>query len=161
MQAPLNLQMNFRHTQTCYEMYYIHLKRKSKGRDLTQSCDKSPYTHRKIQKATWQHKTPPKTLISQWLRTDLGWSVGAKATKLVWLKRFTGFNLPKYKMIIAWYKTLFLCLIFWTNLDCALRLSTFIFLWSREKTVSWHRSFSLFTDIERHDNPNDRRLLYE
>ena len=27
-----------------------------KGRDLTQSYDKSPYTHRNIQKATWQHK---------------------------------------------------------------------------------------------------------
>ena len=26
-----------------------------KGRDLTQSYDKSPYTHRKTQKATWQH----------------------------------------------------------------------------------------------------------
>ena len=25
---------------------------REKGRDLTQSCDKSPYTHRKIQKAT-------------------------------------------------------------------------------------------------------------
>ena len=29
---------------------------REKRRDLTQSCDKSPYTHRKIQKATWQHK---------------------------------------------------------------------------------------------------------
>ena len=27
-----------------------------KRRDLTQSYDKSPYTNRKIQKATWQHK---------------------------------------------------------------------------------------------------------
>ena len=25
---------------------------KEKGRDLTQHCDKNPYTHRKIQKAT-------------------------------------------------------------------------------------------------------------
>ena len=29
---------------------------REKGRDLTQSYDKSPYTHRKIQKATWKHK---------------------------------------------------------------------------------------------------------
>ena len=29
---------------------------KEKGRDLTQSYDKSPYTDRKIQKATWQHR---------------------------------------------------------------------------------------------------------
>ena len=29
---------------------------REKGRDRTQSYDKCPYTHRKIQKATWQHK---------------------------------------------------------------------------------------------------------
>ena len=29
---------------------------REKGRDLTQSCDKNPYTHRTIQNATWQHK---------------------------------------------------------------------------------------------------------
>ena len=35
-------------------------------------------------------KTPPKTLITQLLRTDLGRSVGVAAvTKLVWLNRFT------------------------------------------------------------------------
>ena len=44
----------------------LHLKRlensnnlmvwRQKGRDLTQSFDKRPYTHRKIQKALWQHK---------------------------------------------------------------------------------------------------------
>ena len=35
-------------------------------------------------------KTPPKTLITQLLRTDLGRSVGVTAvTKLVWLNRFT------------------------------------------------------------------------
>ena len=33
---------------------------------------KAPYTHRKIQKATWQQKTASKTLITQRLRTDLG-----------------------------------------------------------------------------------------
>ena len=31
-----------------------------KGRDLIQSYDKSPYTDRKIQKATWQHKNATK-----------------------------------------------------------------------------------------------------
>ena len=30
--------------------------REKKGRDLTRSYDKSPYTHRKIQKAAWQGK---------------------------------------------------------------------------------------------------------
>ena len=49
-----------------------------KGRDLTQSYDKSPYNHRKIQKATWQHKNATKTSITQRLQTDLGRSVGRK-----------------------------------------------------------------------------------
>ena len=31
-----------------------------KGRDLTKSYDKSPYTDREIQKATWQHKISTK-----------------------------------------------------------------------------------------------------
>ena len=36
-------------------------------------------------------KTPPKTSITQRLRTDLGRSVGVTiATHLVWLNRFTG-----------------------------------------------------------------------
>ena len=36
-------------------------------------------------------KTPPKTSITQRLRTDLGRSAGvAIATQLVWLNRFTG-----------------------------------------------------------------------
>ena len=34
--------------------------RKEKGRDLTQTCDKNPFTLRKIQKATWQHKNATK-----------------------------------------------------------------------------------------------------
>ena len=43
-----------------------------KGRDLTQSYDKTPTPREKIQTATSQHKTPPKTSITQRLRTDLG-----------------------------------------------------------------------------------------
>ena len=43
-----------------------------KGRYFTQSYDKSPYTHRKIQQATWQHKTPAKTSFTQRLQTYLG-----------------------------------------------------------------------------------------
>ena len=31
-----------------------------KGSDLTQSCDKSPYTDRKIQKAAWEYKDASK-----------------------------------------------------------------------------------------------------
>ena len=63
-----------------------------KGRDLTQSYDKSPYTDRKKSKKQRDNtKTPPKTSITQRLRTDLGRSVGVTiATQLVLLNRFTG-----------------------------------------------------------------------
>ena len=44
-----------------------------KGRDLTQSYDKSPYTDTKIQKATWKHRNATKnfdyTTIADRLRT--------------------------------------------------------------------------------------------
>ena len=63
---------------------------REKGRDLTQSCDKNPYTHEQSKKQHDNIKTPPKTLITQLLRTDLGRSVGVAAvTQLVWLNRFT------------------------------------------------------------------------
>ena len=46
---------------------------RQKGRDLTQSYDKSPYTHRKTQKSTWQHSNATKnfdyTTIADRLRT--------------------------------------------------------------------------------------------
>ena len=47
------------------ETYYkLHIFRRQifdwisreKGQDLTQSYDKTPYTHRKVKKASWQHK---------------------------------------------------------------------------------------------------------
>ena len=64
---------------------------KDKGRDLTQSYDKSPYTDRKIQKSTWKHKNATKNSITQRLRTDLGQSVVVTIdTQLVWLNRLTG-----------------------------------------------------------------------
>ena len=48
--------------------------KKKKGRDLTQFNDKSPHTHRKIQKATWQHKNATyifdHTTIADRLKTD-------------------------------------------------------------------------------------------
>ena len=63
-----------------------------KGKDLTQSYDKSPYTDKKKSKKQRDNtKTPPKTSITQRLRTDLGRSVWVMiATQLVWLNRFTG-----------------------------------------------------------------------
>ena len=59
---------------TIYTEYiWPQTKLKEKGRDLTQSHDKSPYTNRKIQKAKWQHKSAIKnydyTTIADWLRT--------------------------------------------------------------------------------------------
>ena len=61
----------------------IHLK--EKGRDLTQSYDKSPSTNRKIKKKQrGNSKTPTKNSITQRLRTDLGPSFGVTtATKRV------------------------------------------------------------------------------
>ena len=61
-------------------------KIREKGKDLTQSCDKSPYTHRKIQKATWQHKNATKTFdyttIADRLRT-VSWSNSSHPTGVV------------------------------------------------------------------------------
>ena len=46
---------------------------REKGRDLTKSYDKSPFTHRTLRKATWQHKNATKnfdyTTIADRLRT--------------------------------------------------------------------------------------------
>ena len=57
-----------------------------KGRDLTQSRDKYPYTHRTIQKATWQHKNATKnfdyTTIADRLRT-VSWSNSSHPTGVV------------------------------------------------------------------------------
>ena len=55
-----------------------------KGIDLTQSCDKSPYTDRKSKKQCDNTKTQTKNVITQRLQTDLGRSVGVTiATELV------------------------------------------------------------------------------
>ena len=59
---------------------------KEKRRDLTLSYDKRPYTHRKIQKATWQHKNATKnfdyTMIADRLRT-VSWSNNSYPTSVV------------------------------------------------------------------------------
>ena len=67
------------------EFHYFFMGRE-KGRDLTQSCDKNPYTHRTIQKATWQHKNATKnfdyTTIADRLRT-VSWSNSSHPTGVV------------------------------------------------------------------------------
>ena len=59
---------------------------REKGRDLTQCYDKSPFTHRKIQKATWQHPNDTKhfdyTTIEDRLRT-VSWSNDSHPTGVV------------------------------------------------------------------------------
>ena len=57
-----------------------------KGRDLTQSYDKRPYTHSKIKKAKWQHKNATKnfdyTAIADRLRT-VSWGNDSHPTGVV------------------------------------------------------------------------------
>ena len=61
-------------------------KLREKGRDPTQPCDKNPYTHRTIQKTTWQHKNATKnfdyTTIADRLRT-VSWSNSSHPTGVV------------------------------------------------------------------------------
>ena len=67
------------------ECYFFLIRKK--GRDLTQSYDKSPYTNRNVKRAKWQHKQRYKKVrLNSGSRTDLGRSVEVtKATQLVWL----------------------------------------------------------------------------
>ena len=60
---------------------------REKGRDLTQSYDKSPFNHRKIKKATWQQKKNATenldyTTIADRPRT-VGWSNSSHPTGVV------------------------------------------------------------------------------
>ena len=55
--------------------FYLEMYREKEG-DLTQSYDKNPYTNRKFETKGQHTQTPPKTSITQQLRTDLGRSVG-------------------------------------------------------------------------------------
>ena len=59
---------------------------KRKGRDLTQSKDKSPYSYRKIKNATWPNKNTTKnfdyTTIADQLRV-LSWSNNSFPTGMV------------------------------------------------------------------------------
>ena len=54
---------------------------------------KAPTPTEKSKRQRDNTKKPPNTSITQRLRTDIGRSVGVtKATKLLWLNRFTGFQ---------------------------------------------------------------------
>ena len=68
---------------------------KEKRRDLTQSYDKSPYTHNKNKKAMWQHKNATKNFdyatIADRFRTVI-WSNSSQPT---------GVDKPVYKRSIS------------------------------------------------------------
>ena len=70
------------------EIYTVSFLLSEKRRGLTQSYDKSPYTDRKIQKATWQHKNPQKTSITQRLRTDLEQIL--YEFRFLWIQKYVG-----------------------------------------------------------------------
>ena len=61
------------------EFMFVIVLYEKKGRDPTQSYDKSSYTHRKIHKHRDNIKNGTKMSITQRLRTDLGRSVGVTA----------------------------------------------------------------------------------
>ena len=64
----------------------FEFSKRRKGKDLTQSYDESPSTHRKFQKATWQHKSVTETSIIQRLQAQLrtvSWSNDSQPTYVV------------------------------------------------------------------------------
>ena len=68
---------------------------RQRGGDLTQSYDKSPYTHGNVKRAVTIQTTRLKSSIKQRLRTDLGRSVGVTTTtQLVWLTWLEGPTFP-------------------------------------------------------------------
>ena len=71
---------------------------REKGRDLTQSYDKSPYTNRNVKRAKWQHKQRHKkfdyTTVVDRLRT-VSWSNHGYPTGVV--NRFYGAHLPTHR----------------------------------------------------------------
>ena len=72
------------------------LREKGKEEIWLSPVTKTPTPTEQSKKQRDNIKTPPKTLITQLLRTDLGRSVGVTAvTQLVWLNRFTSAQ-PSY-----------------------------------------------------------------
>ena len=69
---------------------FLFLVKRKRRRSDSHLRQKHLY-RRKIRKPMDNTKTPPKTAITQRLRTDLGRSVGVTTViQLVWLNRFTG-----------------------------------------------------------------------
>ena len=70
--------------------HYLQPVKREKGRDLTQSYDKSPFSTEKSKEQRDNIKNVTKTWIKQRLRTDLIRSVGVTAVApLMWFNRFT------------------------------------------------------------------------
>ena len=86
MTADWNSDKQKRSTEGCSKFKSPETRQRQKGGDLTQSYDKSPYTHGNVKRAVTTQTTPQKSSIKQRLRTDLGRSVGVTTvTQLVWL----------------------------------------------------------------------------
>ena len=98
-----------------YGTFYICLEKlsisivKRKGRYLTQSYDKSPYTHRKIQKQSDNTKTPPKTTIADRLRT-VSWSDDSHPTGVIKLVYETPTPSNHKSCVIK--RTNFICIVY-------------------------------------------------
>ena len=74
---------------TTFSKMFRTFKRRlrEKGRLLTQSCDKSPYTNRNVKREHDNTKTSPKRSITQRLRTNLGRSDGEHKERYIYLPR--------------------------------------------------------------------------
>ena len=71
-------------------LFFYFILQEKKEEIWLSPVTKTPTPTEKSKKQRDNIKTPPKTLITQLLRTDLGRSVGVTAvTQLVWLNRFT------------------------------------------------------------------------
>ena len=89
-------------------MYLLFFMLWQKGRDLTQSYYKSIYTHKKTQKALWQHKNATKnfdyTTIADRLWT-VSWSNEILAARWSQYNEIKLEMHPKYRVqwVLIWY----------------------------------------------------------
>ena len=83
------LKFGLRVYEKLYSIDFVY--REKKGEICLDPLTKALIPTEKFKKQNENTKTPPKTSITQRLRTDLGWSIGVTtAIQLVWLNRFTG-----------------------------------------------------------------------
>ena len=88
------------------------LVEREKGRDLTKSYAKAPTPIEKSKKKCDNTKTPPKTPITQRLRTDLGWSVGVAIASVARSRRTPQCIQYLFKVIFSKFFLFFYFLVF-------------------------------------------------